>query len=113
MRSAERKPRPLTLRDLIRQSVRALREARVSFGHGTTNARDEGVYLTLHALGLSLDTSGWDFPVSQRSAEKVLTLVARRIEERKPAAYLTHEAWLGEFRFYVDERVIVPRSYIA
>jgi len=113
MRSAERKPRPLKLRDLIRQSVRALREAGVSFGHGTTNARDEGVYLTLHALGLPLDTSDWELPVAARSAEKARALVARRIKERKPAAYLTREAWLGDFRFYVDERVIVPRSYIA
>ena len=113
MRSAERKPRPLLLRDLIRQSVRALREGGASFGHGTTNARDEGVYLTLHALGLPLDTSNWALPVTARSAEKALALVARRIRERKPAAYLTREAWLGDFRFYVDERVIVPRSYVA
>jgi ribosomal protein L3 glutamine methyltransferase len=101
------------LRDLIHETIRALRKAKVSYGHGTTNARDEAAYLVLHALGLPLDTSEWDIAVAASDAEKVAALVKRRIRERKPAAYLTREAWLGEFRFYVDERVIVPRSYIA
>lgn len=85
----------------------------MSFGHGTTNARDEAAYLTLHTLGLPLDTADWDIEVSTADAAKVEALVKRRIRERTPAAYITHEAWLGEFRFYVDERVIVPRSFIA
>ena len=106
-------PKNRRLREVIHSAVRALREAGVSFGHGTTNARDEAAYLALHALGLPLDTSDWEIEVPPAAAEKVAALVLRRIRERKPAAYLTHEAWLGEFRFYVDERVIVPRSYIA
>ena len=105
--------RPRRLREVIHAAIRALREARVSFGHGTTNARDEAAYLALHALALPLDTSDWDIEISAADARKVQSLLARRIRSRKPAAYLTHEAWLGDFRFYVDERVIVPRSYIA
>lgn len=110
---AERVARPLRLREVIHTAIRNLREAKVAYGHGTTNARDEAAYLALHALGLPLDTSDWNIPVAPAAAEKVAALVGRRIAERKPAAYLTREAWLGEFRFYVDERVIVPRSYIA
>jgi ribosomal protein L3 glutamine methyltransferase len=112
-RKAQPAPRAHRLRDLIHEAIRALREAKVSYGHGTTNARDEAAYLVLHALGLPLDTSEWDIAVAASDAEKAAALVKRRICERKPAAYLTQEAWLGEFRFYVDERVIVPRSYIA
>lgn len=86
----------------------------LAFGHGTVDARDEAAYLTLHALNLPL---GWNAASRQRvnrsQAAAVMALFARRILERKPAAYLTHEAWLGDFRFYVDERVIVPRSFIA
>lgn len=116
MPSAERARAPaLRIRDLVRRSLRALRAAKVSYGHGTTNARDEAVYLTLHALGLPPDTPApaWDRAVSAREEGKVAALIGRRIAERKPAAYLTREAWLGDYRFYVDERVIVPRSYFA
>jgi len=95
--------------------VRRLEGARVSFGHGTTNARDEAAWLVLHALGLPLDALE---PHLGRVLEpgdtaRIEALVERRIRTRKPTAYLTHEAWLGEHRFYVDERVIVPRSFIA
>lgn len=105
--------RPLTLRVLIRQSIAALKAGGVAYGHGTTNARDEAAYLTLNALGLPLDTADWERPVAPDGAAAVTALIARRIKTRKPAAYLTHEAFLGDFRFYVDERVIVPRSFIA
>lgn len=105
--------RPHTLRELIHAAARALRAAGVSYGHGTTNARDEAAYLVLHALALPLDTSDWARGVSGAQAARAQALVAARIRTRKPAAYLTREAWLGDFRFYVDERVIVPRSYIA
>lgn len=105
--------RPLRLRDVIRRAIGSLRDAGVAYGHGTTNARDEAAYLALHALGLPLDTGDWTVPVDAAAARKVDALVARRIRTRKPAAYLTREAWLGEFRFYVDERAIVPRSFIA
>lgn len=117
MRSAERfaGARPVTLAGLIRKGARRFRAARLAFGHGTTRAFDEAAYLALHALRLPPDglQSQLDTPLSTAQARRVLALFGRRIRERKPAAYLTHEAWLGEYRFYVDERVIVPRSYIA
>ena len=104
-----------TLRALLAESERRLEAARVSYGHGTTNARDEAAWLALHALKLSVEALAGhlDAPVSAAQAARVRALVATRIETRKPAAYLTHEAWLGDHAFYVDERVIVPRSYIA
>lgn len=90
-----------------------MRKADVAFGHGTTNARDEAAYLTLHALKLPLDRLPLARRVTSAQAKLVLALFAQRISERRPAAYLTREAWLGNVRFYVDDRVIVPRSYIA
>ena len=89
--------------------------ARLSFGHGTTNAFDEAAYLLLHALHLPLDRLDpfLDARLTHGERTDLANLFSRRIDERVPAAYLTHEAWLGEFRFYVDERVIVPRSFIA
>lgn len=88
---------------------------RLAFGHGTTNAFDEAAYLALHALKLPLDQldPNLDLRPTPRQITNVLKLFERRITERRPAAYLTHEAWLGDFRFYVDERAIVPRCYIA
>ena len=114
MRSAERRL-PRTLRAALRSATRRLEQARVSFGHGTTNARDEAAWLLLHALGLPLSelTPHLDRVLTADEAGRITTLVDERIRTRKPAAYLTHEAWLGEHSFYVDERVIVPRSYIA
>ena len=92
-----------------------LERAGVSFGHGTTNAVDEAAWLVLHALGLPVDQLGpyLDLAVDADRAKAAGALVARRIRTRKPAAYLLKEAWLGPHRFYVDERVIVPRSFIA
>src|SRR5918992_81254 len=116
MRSAERRGAPsCTLRSLLREAIRRLQAARVSYGHGTTNARDEAAWLVLHALGLPLDAlePHLDRTLSAAELERVDALIDRRIRTRKPTAYLTREAWLGEHRFYVDERVIVPRSYIA
>jgi ribosomal protein L3 glutamine methyltransferase len=105
---------PRTLGDLVDEGTRRFRAARLRFGHGTTGARDEAVYLALHALKLPLGATGQlDRPVSPRQAHRARKLFDRRICSRKPAAYLTREAWLGNFRFYVDERVIVPRSHIA
>lgn len=99
----------------MRLGARRLRAARLVFGHGTRNARDEAAYLALHALDLPPDvaTGAFDRRVHPRDARRVLTLFERRIRSRKPAAYLTREAWLGDFRFHVDERVVVPRSHIA
>lgn len=109
----------MTLIALIEACAARLAEAGVSFGHGTTNTLDEAAWLVLWQLGLPLDTlldgddSLADTPVAADKQALVQALVAERISSRKPAAYLTHEAWLQGFAFYVDERVIVPRSLIA
>ena len=104
-----------TLRDWLRWAVSRFNEARLTFGHGTTNAYDEAAYLLLHALHLPLDRleQFLDAQLTQPERAQLAQLFARRIDERVPAAYLTHEAWLGEFRFHVDERVVIPRSFIA
>lgn len=110
---------PVTLRALIESSAHRLEEAQVAFGHGTTNAFDEAAWLVLWRLGLPLDTpldgdnSQESMPVARVNIDDVATLLEARINTRKPAAYLTHEAWLQGVSFYVDERVIVPRSLIA
>jgi len=108
-------PHLKTVRDWLRFAVTRFNEAGLSFGHGTTNARDEAAYLILHTLKLPLDRLDpfLDKTLSAEEIEAVSRMLRRRVEQRVPAAYLTNEAWLGDFRFYVDERVIVPRSYIA
>jgi ribosomal protein L3 glutamine methyltransferase len=108
-------PHLKTVRDWLRFAVTRFNEAGLSFGHGTTNARDEAAYLILHTLKLPLDRLDpfLDKTLSAEEIEAVSRMLHRRVEQRVPAAYLTNEAWLGDFRFYVDERVIVPRSYIA
>ena len=109
------RPDLLTLRDFLRWAVSRFNEAGLHFGHGTQNAYDEAVYLLLHALHLPHDRLDifLDAALTESERETVSALLQRRIRERLPAAYLTHEAWLGDFPFYVDERVIVPRSHIA
>ena len=104
-----------TLRDLMRFAVSRFTEAGVFFGHGTDNAWDEAAYLLLHSLHLPLDRLDpfMDARLTGDERAVALKIIERRITERLPSAYLTHEAWLGEYRFYVDERVIVPRSHIA
>ena len=104
-----------TIRDWLRLAVSAFTEAKLSFGHGSANAYDEAAYLILHSLHLPLDTLApfLDARLTAKEKNALRTLFNQRVEKRLPAAYLTHEAWLGEFRFYVDERVIVPRSFIA
>jgi ribosomal protein L3 glutamine methyltransferase len=104
-----------TVRDLLRFAVSRFNEAKLVFGHGTLNAYDEAAYLILHTLHLPLDTLEpfLDARLTQSELASVLNVLARRVNERIPSAYLTHEAWLGNFGFYVDERVIVPRSFIA
>jgi ribosomal protein L3 glutamine methyltransferase len=104
-----------SLRDWLRYAVTRFGEARLAFGHGTTNAYDEAAYLLLHALHLPLDRLEpfLDAKLTQPERLQLAQLLERRVDQRVPAAYLTHEAWLGEFRFYVDERVIIPRSFIA
>lgn len=104
-----------TVRDLVRFAVTGFNRAGLAFGHGTDNAYDEAAYLVLHTLHLPLDRLEpfLDAALLPDEVEAVRRVIERRIQERVPAAYLTREAWLGEFRFYVDERVIVPRSHIA
>src|SRR3954463_11733688 len=104
-----------TVRDLLRFGVSRFTETGLSFGHGSTNAYDEAVYLILHTLHLPLDTLEpfLDARLTQAERSELLECIERRVNDRVPAAYLTHEAWLGEFRFFVDERVLIPRSYIA
>ena len=100
---------------LILASARRLERAGVAYGHGTNNPIDEAAWLVRHALSLPLA------PIRDDTAKRVSTagvqaaraLIAERIRSRKPAAYLLNEAWLGPYRFFVDERVIVPRSFIA
>lgn len=108
-----------TLLELIETGTQQLTDAKLSFGHGTTNAFDEAAWLALWSLGLPLDTpldgddSKANEPVAPASATKFATILEARIQTRKPAAYLTQEAWLQGIAFYVDERAIVPRSLIA
>jgi ribosomal protein L3 glutamine methyltransferase len=106
----------VTIFELIESSTARLSEAGLAFGHGTSNARDEAVWLTLWALELPLDDLDSISPSQQLEADqvdKVQHLIEQRISTRLPAAYLTKEAWLQGVPFYVDERVIVPRSFIA
>ncbi len=105
-----------TLGALLEHAAGLLDAAQLAYGHGTTNARDEAVWLTLWSLGLPLDSDLSELgtrPISNDEQARVLALIERRITTRQPAAYLTHEAWLQGVPFYVDERVIVPRSFIA
>ncbi|MBZ0131564.1 MAG: 50S ribosomal protein L3 N(5)-glutamine methyltransferase [Rhodocyclaceae bacterium] len=108
-------PELVTLRDFLRWAVSRFNEVGLHFGHGTQNAYDEAAYLLLHALHLPLDRMEpfLNAALTESERKTVFALLNRRIDERIPAAYLTHEAWLGDFPFYVDERVIVPRSHIA
>jgi ribosomal protein L3 glutamine methyltransferase len=104
-----------TVRDLLRYAVSRFNAAKLFFGHGTNNALDEAAYLILHTLHLPLDQLEpfLDAHLLKGEIGMVLDVIERRASERVPAAYITKEAWLGSYRFYVDERVIVPRSFIA
>lgn len=105
----------VTVRDLIRYAVSQFNRAGLFFGHGTQDAYDEAVYLVLHTLHLPLNRLEpfFDACIPSNERMEVLDVIHRRVDERIPAAYITGEAWLGDFRFRVDERVIVPRSFCA
>ncbi len=105
----------MTLIELITAQSARLKQAGVSFGHGTGNAFDEAAWLVLWALGLPLDAFEAKAKSELSAAEQATAeaLITKRIATRQPAAYLTREAWLQNVPFYVDERVIVPRSFIA
>ncbi|AOW13581.1 ribosomal protein L3 N(5)-glutamine methyltransferase [Hydrogenophaga crassostreae] len=106
----------MTLQELLAQATKRLAAAPLAYGHGTTNAHDEAAWLMLWQLGMPLD-SDLDALASQavtpEQTSAVDALINRRIETRQPAAYLTNEAWLQGVPFYIDERSIVPRSFIA
>lgn len=104
-----------TLRDWLRWAVSRFEEAQLFYGHGTDNAYDEAVWLILATLKLPRDRLEpfLDARLTHGERLALLNVLQQRIARRLPAAYLTQEAWLGPFRFYVDERVIVPRSYFA
>lgn len=103
------------MRDYLRFAVSRFNEAKLFFGHGSNDAYDEAAYLILHTLHLPLDNLDpfLDAHLTDSERLELLGIIQRRVEQRIPAAYLTHQAFLGDFSFYVDERVIVPRSFIA
>jgi ribosomal protein L3 glutamine methyltransferase len=105
----------ITVRDWLRFAVSRFNEAELFFGHGSNNAFDEAAYLILHSLHLPLDRLEpfLDARLLPSEADQIANMLERRVNERLPAPYLTHEAWLQGYRFYVDERVIVPRSFLA
>jgi len=105
----------ITVRDWLRYAVSRFNAAELFFGHGSNNAFDEAAYLILHTLHLPLDRLEpfLDARLLPAEAKQIAQMLERRVNERLPAPYLTHEAWLQGYRFYVDERVIVPRSFLA
>lgn len=105
----------VTVRDWLRYAITRFNRAKLFFGHGTDNAFDEAAYLILHTLALPIDRLEpfLDACITLDERLALFDIIERRVSERIPAAYLTHEAWLGGYRFYVDERVIVPRSYFV
>ena len=104
-----------TVRDHLRFAVSRFNQAKLYFGHGSNDAYDEAAYLILHTLHLPLDRLDpfLDAQLTDGERTAVLSIIQQRVEKRIPAAYLTHQGMLGDFSFYVDERVIVPRSFIA
>jgi ribosomal protein L3 glutamine methyltransferase len=106
----------MNLQELFAQATERLAAAPLAYGHGTTNAHDEAAWLVLWQLGLPLDSDMEALAghaITREQASAVNALITRRIETRQPAAYLTKEAWLQGVPFYIDERAIVPRSFIA
>lgn len=97
--------------ELVEDAARRFRRAGLRYGHGTDNARDEAAFLVLRGLGLPFNAR--DRAASPAEARKVESLVRKRIAARIPAAYLLGEAWLAQRAFYVDRRVIIPRSHIG
>ncbi len=106
---------PATVAEIIRTVTRRFQRAKLHFGHGTETARDEAAWLVGHALGIAPAklAARLNKPVAAARAIKIEALAAERIRTRQPLAYLLHEAWFAGLKFYVDERVIVPRSLTA
>ena len=102
----------MNLGELVARTAQRFAGAKLHYGHGTDNAHDEAAYLVLRGLDLPFHADA-RIPLNDADLRRVENLVRRRIRERIPAAYLLHEAWLDGLPFYVDRRVIVPRSHIA
>jgi ribosomal protein L3 glutamine methyltransferase len=104
-----------TIRDYIRYATSCFNEAGLYYGHGTDNAWDEAYALILHALHLPyhIDSSALQSNLTQSERIKLIGLISERVNKRIPVPYLTHEAWFAGLSFYVDERVLIPRSPIA
>src|SRR3990170_3518766 len=104
-----------TVRDFIRYGVSRFNQAGLSFGHGTTNAYDEAVYLVQETLHLPLDhlEPYFDARLTKAERKKVAAILEKRVKTRKPAAYLTNKGYVQGVQFYVDERGVVPRSFIG
>lgn len=105
----------VTVRDWLRYAVTRFNRNDVFFGHGCTNAFDEAVWLLTHALAIPADRLEpfMDACILGEERAPLLALIDRRVDERVPTAYLTNEAWLHGFKFKVDPRVIIPRSFFA
>jgi ribosomal protein L3 glutamine methyltransferase len=104
-----------TLEALVKYASERLEKAKLSFGHGTSNAYDEALFMVLEKIGIPYDEweNNWEDELSAEQISAVDALITTRIETRKPAAYLLNKAYIQGVPFYVDERVIVPRSYIG
>ncbi len=104
-----------TLTDFMRWGASQFVDAKLSYSHGMSSPLDEAVYLVLRALNLPVDTPNvyWQSNLTTLEKDAVIALLKRRIEERVPAAYLTKEGWFAGLQFFIDERVLVPRSPIA
>src|SRR5690348_3086226 len=105
----------ITIRDFVRYAVSCFQEAGLYYGHGTDNAWDEASFLIWHSLHLpyQLNSEVLDARLLPSERDTIYKLIQKRVKERLPLAYLTHEAWFAGLPFYVDERVLVPRSPIA
>ena len=104
-----------TVRDWVRFYVSEMRRGQVYFGHGSSNAFDEAIYMVQSALSLPIGDIGpfWDARVTSHETNRLTRFITQRVVDRKPASYITGEAWLQGHSFKVDERVIIPRSFIA
>lgn len=113
--STPARPSAVTVDELLNETEHRFERARLHFGHGTHNAFDEAAWLMLHVLRAPIDQLDAQLHRTLTPAQhaRFLKLAARRINERIPLAYIIREAWLGPHRFYIDERCIVPRSFIA
>lgn len=105
----------MTLKDWLRYAVSTFTKAKLVYGHGTSNAIDEAAFLILSTLDLPVDNlDPWlDCRLTRPERDRLHQIITARVTTRKPAPYLTQSAWIQGHKFFVDERVIVPRSYIG